>query len=249
MSQGLAGKVAVLTGGSRGIGRAVVLDLVTNGIKVVFTYRQNKAAAESLTAEAEAIGGRAIGVQHDVSDYTGARAVMGLAEEQLGPVEFLVNNAGITRDKPLLLMDEPDWRDVIETNLYGTINFCRAAVYSFMKRKDGRIVNVTSVSGLAGLPGQTNYSASKAGVIGFTKGLAKEVAKFGVRVNAVAPGFIATEMLSGMPEKVRDEFMKLVPLARCGQPEEVARAVRFLLCDDASYITGQVLAIDGGLYM
>jgi len=208
---------------------------------------QNRAAAESLAEEVHRIGRRALPVQVDARNYEGAKTLVEAVKKEFGRLDILINNAGITRDKSLMMMNSDDWSDVIDTNLTGVFNTSRACIITFLKQKSGTIVNISSVSGIHPLPGQTNYAAAKAGVIGFTKSLAKEVAPYNVRVNAVAPGFIETEMTAELGEKAKEKFLNMIPLQRFGTPEEVAKAVLFLLSEDSQYITGQTLQLDGGL--
>jgi 3-oxoacyl-[acyl-carrier protein] reductase len=236
----LEGKLALVTGASRGIGRAIALELARAGAQVVVGYRTGAEEAEALSAE---IGGRAL--QGDVADPAqGARLV-----EEAGDLDILVNNAGLTRDGLIARMSDEDWRRVIDTNLGGVFHTCRAAARGMMRRRSGAIVNLTSVVGLHGNPGQTNYAASKAGIIGFTKSLARELAPRGVRANAVAPGYIQTALTDVLPEDVQQAILANTPLARLGTPADVAGAVRFLCSDEASFVTGEVLLVDGGLGM
>jgi 3-oxoacyl-[acyl-carrier protein] reductase len=243
----LLDKVAIVTGGTRGIGRAIVLAVCKEGADCAFTYLQNLAAAESLAEEVLRIGRRALPIKVDARNYEGAKTLVESVKKEFGRLDILINNAGITRDKSLMMMKSDDWSDVIDTNLTGVFNTSRACIITFLKQKSGTIVNISSVSGIHPLPGQTNYAAAKAGVIGFTKSLAKEVAPYNVRVNAVAPGFIETEMTAELGEKTKEKFVKMIPLQRFGTPEEVAKAVLFLLSEDSQYITGQTLQLDGGL--
>jgi 3-oxoacyl-[acyl-carrier protein] reductase len=236
----LAGKVALVTGGSRGIGRAIALELGRAGASVVLGYRNGRQEAEQVAAE---IGGRA--VQADVSDSGSARSLV----EEAGDIDILVNNAGITRDGLLARMPDEDWRDVIETNLSSMFYTCRAAARPMMKRRGGSIVNVSSIVGVHGNPGQTNYAAAKAGIIGFTKSLARELGSRGVRANVVAPGYVSTRLTDVLPQEAQDAMLGATPLGRLGDPEDVAGAVRFLCSDEASFITGEVLLVDGGLGM
>jgi 3-oxoacyl-[acyl-carrier protein] reductase len=236
----LDGKTALVTGGSRGIGRAIALELGRAGASVVVGYRSGKDEAESVADE---IGGRA--VQADVSDAESARALV----EGAGDLDILVNNAGITRDGLLARMSDEDWRDVIETNLSSMFYTCRAAARPMMKRRGGAIVNVSSIVGVHGNPGQTNYAAAKAGIIGFTKSLARELGSRGVRANVVAPGYVTTQLTDVLPDEAKAAMLGATPLGKLGDPEDVAGAVRFLCSDEASFITGEVLLVDGGLGM
>ena len=231
--------VALVTGGSRGIGRAIVEEFAAAGYQVAFTYAGNQAAAESLSSLAKAF-------QADARDFARAEQVVADVQSALGPIDVLINNAGIKRDGALHTMDPAAWRDVIDTNLTGTFNYCRATMKHLIRRS-GSVINVASVSGITGMAGQTNYSASKAGVIGFTKALAREVARFGVRVNAVAPGFIDTDMTASIDENARKKLYAQIPLGKPGTSKQVARAVLYLSSEDSTYITGQVLTMDGGL--
>lgn len=247
MNEGPNNRVALVTGGSRGIGRAVVEELAYSGWKVAFTYRASEKAAQECVDRLQQEGLAATAFHADVRDYPRACEVVSEVERSLGPLGLLVNNAGIKRDSALYRMEPSAWTEVIDTNLGGTFNYSRAAIYEMIKRKAGAIVNVVSVSGLIGLAGQTNYSASKAGIIGFTKALSKEVARFRIRVNAVAPGFIQTDMLSDIPEEARKRMFAQIPFGAPGSPKQVAQVVAFLAGDGAGYITGQVLPVDGGM--
>ena len=242
-------RVALITGGSRGIGRAIVLELAGRGCRVAFTYASREDLAGSLVEEIESSGGTAVALEADASNLESAKEVVKAVKERLGTPHYLINNAGITRDKLLMVMTEEEWDEVIATNLKGAFNSTRAVIVSMLKAKQGSILNITSVSGLIGMPGQVNYAASKAGMIGFTKALAKEVAPRGITVNALALGFIETDMISDLESDDREEMIKSIPLGRFGSPEEAARVAAFLLSDAAGYITGQVMVADGGMSM
>jgi 3-oxoacyl-[acyl-carrier protein] reductase len=236
----LDGKTALVTGASRGIGAAIARELARAGASVVLGYRSGKDEAESLASE---LGGRA--VQADVSTPDDAKRLV----DEAGDLDILVNNAGLTRDGVLARMSDDDWRAVIETNLSSVFYTCRAVTRGMMKRRAGAIVNVSSIVGVHGNWGQTNYAASKAGIIGFTKSLAQELGSRGVRANVVAPGYVKTQLTDVIPEEAREKMLGLTPLGRLGEPEDIAGAVRFLCSDEASFITGEVLLVDGGLGM
>jgi 3-oxoacyl-[acyl-carrier protein] reductase len=245
----LSGKHAFITGASRGIGKAIATDLAAAGANITFTYKENEAKASLMLEELRSDHpGRAFhAYKCDVSDPVSVRATMKLLVAQAGAVDILVNNAGVIRDAPFFGMKDEDWDQVIDTNLTGVFLVTKALVFDFLKRKSGSIINITSVAGVYGNAGQTNYSASKAGIIGFTKALSKEVSPYGIRVNAVAPGFIETDMTGSLKEKDLEEHKKKISLRRMGRPSEVAKAVSFLASEQSSYITGQVLMVDGGI--
>ena len=245
----LTGKSAVVTGGSRGIGRAIVLRLAAQGADVAFSYRGNAAAAETTATAVRALGRHSLPVQGDATDPAAADALIKAALEAFGKIDILVNNAGITRDDLIMRMSLEAWQDVIDTNLSGAFYAIKAVTRPMLKAKGGRIINITSVSGQAGQTGQANYSAAKAGLIGLTKATARELASRGITCNAVAPGFVLTELTQDLAQPLQDEITSRTPLGRFGTPEEIANAVAFLASDDAAYITGQVLAVDGGLVM
>ncbi|MEB3313702.1 MAG: 3-oxoacyl-[acyl-carrier-protein] reductase [Cyanobacteriota bacterium] len=244
----LGGQVAIITGASRGIGRSIALALAAEGAQVVVNYAQSATAAQALIAEITAAGGQAIALPADVSQADQVEALVKATLDHFGRIDILVNNAGITRDTLLLRMKLEDWQAVIDLNLTGVFLCTRAVSKVMLKQRSGRVINIASVAGQMGNPGQANYSAAKAGVIGFTKTVAKELASRGVTVNAVAPGFIATDMTDQLPNS--EEILKFIPLGRFGQPQEVAGMVRFLAADPAAaYITGQVFNVDGGMVM
>ena len=245
----LSGKIALVTGSSRGIGAAIALELARRGSTVVINYRRDAAGAAAVCASVQADGGRCSQLQADVSAGAEAAALVKAALERHGQLDILVNNAGVTRDALLLTMKDADWDSVLHTNLSSAYHVTRAALRSMLRRKAGRIVNIASVIGLTGQAGQANYAASKAGLIGLTKSLAREVGSRGITVNAVAPGFIPTALTAELTAEHQARILQETPLGRMGEPEEVAKAVAFLASDDAAFITGQTLSVDGGLSM
>ena len=245
----LDGRYALVTGASRGIGRAIALRLAAEGAAIALNFAGNVAAAEAVRKEIESAGGKAILVPADVADETAATEMVEKTAEAFGAIDILVNNAGITRDSLLLRMKEEDWDAVLNTNLKGVFHCSKAAAKFMMKKRYGRIVNLASVVGLVGNSCQANYAAAKAGVIGFTKALAKELAGRGITANAIAPGFIRSDMTDVLPDKVKETMLAGIPLGRAGEPEDVAKAALFLASDQAAYITGQVLTVDGGMVM
>jgi len=245
----LKDKVAVVTGASRGIGRAIAERLASEGAKVVVNHRASAEQAEEVVKAIREQGGEAVAMQADVSDFQQAHELMQAITKEFGRIDVLVNNAGTTRDTLLMMMKESDWDLVIDTNLKSVFNCCKAVARSMVRQRSGRIINITSVAGLAGNPGQTNYAASKAGIVGFTKSLAKELGTRHITVNAVAPGFVPTALTNSLPEDLKQAAIEHTPLGRFGEPEEIAAAVAFFASDEAGFITGQVLSVDGGLAM
>ena len=242
-------RVALVTGASRGIGRAIALELAKNGCDIGLIYASNDEAAKSAAAEIETLGRKALTIRCDVSDFAMAKETVNAVITSLGRVDILVNNAGVTKDGLVAMMSEAGFDTVVNTNLKGAFNFTRHVYGHMMKRRSGRIVNITSISGMMGNAGQANYSSAKAGLIGLTKSVAKELAPRGITCNAVAPGFIASDMTAALSETMVEEAKKAIPLNRLGAPEDIAKAVSFLCSDAASYITGEVIKIDGGLYI
>lgn len=249
MSLSLEGRVAVVTGASRGIGRAIALELARRGATIIVNYHASEQAAEEVVQLIQAEGGRAKAIQADVSDFHQAQELVKSAIDTFGGLDILVNNAGITRDMLIMMMSEEDWDRVQNTNLKSTFTCSKAAVRQMMRKRYGRIINITSVAGQMGNAGQTNYSASKAGQIGFTKALAREVASRNITVNAIAAGYVETDIWANVPDEARQAALSIIPLGRKGEPEEIAYAVAFLASDQAAYITGQVLGVDGGMAM
>jgi 3-oxoacyl-[acyl-carrier protein] reductase len=248
-SSSLQGRVAIVSGASRGIGRAIAIELAEHGASTIVNYLNSKDAAIDVVSEIIKFGGKATAMRADVSKYDQAQELVKFSIETYGKLDILVNNAGITRDKLIMLMSEDDWEIVQQTNLKSTFNCSKAAVKHMMRNRYGRIINITSVAGQMGNSGQTNYSASKAGQIGFTKALAREVATRNITVNGIAAGYIETDIWNDVPEGMRNAVLTHIPIGRKGLPEEIAHAVAFLASDQAAYITGQILGIDGGMAM
>jgi len=240
-------KTAIISGAARGIGRAIAVELANEGVNISFNFLKSSEDALALEKEIKNSGVKVKAFQVDIKDYIAVKSWVDDTKELFGGLDIVINNAGVIKDKALALMSPGDWHDVISTNLDGTFNLTRAAIIGLIKQKGGVIVNITSVSGIVGIPRQTNYSASKAGIIGFTKSLAREVAPYDIRVNAVAPGFIATDMLTDLKEDYKAQVIKQIPLTRLGRAEEVAKLVKFIVSEDAGYITGHTFVIDGGL--
>ncbi len=245
----LQGKVALVTGASRGLGKAIAIELGKRGAKVAVNYAKSADGANEAVAAIQAAGSEAAALQADVSDLKAATDLIKATIEKFGRLDILVNNAGTTRDMLIMMMPEDDWDFVIKTNLKSAYNCSKAALKTMTRQRYGRIINISSVSGVMGNAGQSNYSASKAGLIGFTKAIAREVASRNITVNAIAPGFVPTDLTSNIPENMKEESKKLIPLGRWGSAEEVAYAVAFFASDEAAYITGQTLNVDGGMAM
>jgi 3-oxoacyl-[acyl-carrier protein] reductase len=244
----LEGKIAVVTGASRGIGRAIAEDLAAHGASLVINYHASAEAAAEVVDGINAAGGTAVSIQADVADFAASQQLIKTTLETFGQIDILVNNAGTTRDTLLLMMKEAQWDQVIDTNLKSVFNCSKAAARPMVRRKKGgRIINITSVSGIVGQPGQANYAASKAGIIGFTKSLAKELGSRSITVNAVAPGFVLTDLTAGLSQDLVEKALEFIPLGRWGEAQEIANVVTFLASDKASYITGEVIQVDGGI--
>jgi len=245
----LQGKVSLVTGGSRGIGKAIALRLAGLGSDVAINYTRSKESAENVVKQIQDMGRKAIAVQCDVGSYEQVMAMEQQIKSNLGEIDILINNAGIARDNLLLRMKEKDWDDVLDTNLKGAFNCTKAVVRSMMKKRYGKIINISSVVGITGNAGQGNYAAAKAGLIGFTKSMARELASRGITVNAIAPGFITTEMTDILPEDVKQSILSSIPMNQFGTPEDVSEVAAFLVSEGARYITGQVIHVDGGMVM